>query len=496
MVIPLVGQAESHGDRIAIVDSRGAFSFKNLLDASHAIASLLLAGAADLCEARVAYLVPSSFDYAAAQWGIWRAGGIAVPLSALHTRTEHEYAVDDCGAGMVITHRSCEAQLRPIAEARGLRSLTIGDVPEGAARGTLPDVCPSRRAMIVYTSGTTSKPKGVVTTHRNIQAQVTTLAGAWGWTESDRILCTLPLHHIHGIINVLTCALWAGASCEMQGKFDAEQVWERFARGQLTLFMGIPTMYARLAAAWDRSPPGRRRAMSAACRRFRLMVSGSAALPVQLFEKWRAISGMELLERYGMTEIGMALSNPLDGERRPGTVGRPLPQVEVRIVDERGSVVEPGVAGEIEVKGPGVFLEYWGKPKATQASFHDGWFRTGDVAAVEDGYHRILGRASVDIIKTGGYKVSALEVEEVLRAHPDVDDCAVVGVADPHLGEVVAAAVQLRPGSDLDPEALKSWSSTRLAPYKVPRRAVLLDSLPRNAMGKTLKSEVARLFTC
>ena len=348
--------------------------------------------------------------------------------------------------------------------------------------------------MIVYTSGTTSKPKGVVTTHRNIEAQVTTLVDAWGWTGSDRILCALPLHHVHGIINVLTCALWAGAACEMQEKFEAQRVWERFVGGELTLFMGVPTMYARLAALWDRSPPEQQSVMSAACRRFRLMVSGSAALPVQLFEKWRVISGHELLERYGMTEIGMALSNPLQGERRPGTVGRPLPGVEVRIVDERGSVVEPGEAGEIEVKGPGVFLEYWGKPQATVASFRHGWFRTGDVAVVEDGYYRILGRASVDIIKTGGYKVSALEVEEVLRAHPDVIDCAVVGVEDPEWGEVVAAAVQPRPGSDLKPETLQSWSRDRLAPYRVPRRVILLGVLPRNAMGKTVKSEVARLF--
>jgi malonyl-CoA/methylmalonyl-CoA synthetase len=349
--------------------------------------------------------------------------------------------------------------------------------------------------MMLYTSGTTGRPKGVVWTHANLRAQLETLTEAWGWRGDDRTLLVLPLHHVHGIVNILSCALWNGAVCEVHARFDADAVWGRIESGALTVFMAVPTVYGRLVAAWDAADAARRERLSAACRRLRLMVSGSAALPVSMLERWREISGHTLLERYGMTEIGMALSNPLLGERRPGSVGLPLPGVEVRLVDEDGAEVEPGAPGEIEVRGPGVFLEYWRRPDATAEAFREGrWFRTGDVAVVEDGYHRILGRRSVDIIKTGGFKVSALEIEEVLRTHPAVAECAVVGVADDEWGERVCAAVELRGGATLTLDALQPWAREHLAPYKLPRALLAVDALPRNAMGKVVKPEVAKLF--
>ena len=242
--------------------------------------------------------------------------------------------------------------------------------------------------------------------------------------------------------------------------------------------------------------------MSEAAGRLRLMVSGSAALPAAVFERWREITGHALLERYGMTEIGMALSNPLDGERRPGTVGRPLQGIRVRLVDDDGDpILEEGKPGRIQVRGPGVFLEYWKRHEATREAFRDAWFDTGDEAVVEDGYHRILGRTSIDIIKTGGYKISALEVEEVLRTHPAIADCAVVGVPDPEWGERVCVAVlaealtvEVGPAEALTVEALRAWAKERLAAYKIPRELRLLDALPRNAMGKVIKTEVRTLF--
>jgi malonyl-CoA/methylmalonyl-CoA synthetase len=224
------------------------------------------------------------------------------------------------------------------------------------------------------------------------------------------------------------------------------------------------------------------------------MVSGSAALPAGVLDRWKTITGHVLLERYGMTEIGMALSNPLHGERRPGFVGWPLAGVEVRLVDDQGRTVEPGKVGEIEVAGASVFLEYWNRPEATRSGFRDGWFRTGDVAVVEHGMYRILGRSSVDIIKTGGYKVSALEIEEVIRAHPDVRECAVVGVDDPEWGERVSAALVLQPGRSLDRAGFETWLRERLARYKVPSRLLVVGDLPRNAMGKVMKAGVKALF--
>jgi malonyl-CoA/methylmalonyl-CoA synthetase len=258
--------------------------------------------------------------------------------------------------------------------------------------------------------------------------------------------------------------------------------------------MAVPTMYHRLIAAWDDASPVTRNVWSAGCRRVRLMVSGSAALPVTTLERWREITGHTLLERYGMTEIGMALSNPLHGERRPGTVGRALPGVDVRLVDDAGDPSAPGAVGEIEVRGPQVFLEYWRQPDATREAFRDGWFRTGDLSRIEDGYYRILGRTSVDIIKTGGFKVSALEIEEELRQHPSVAECAVIGVNDPEWGERIAAAVELVPGTDLSLEQLQHWARDRLAPYKLPRALLQVTALPRNAMGKVMKPEISRLF--
>ena len=489
----LFGRAAAHADRIALSDSAGEYSYRRLLDASAEIAAALLGGGGDLSEARVAFFIPPSFEHVAVQWGIWRAGGLAVPLALSHPPAELEYAVRDAEASILVGTRAAAAFLEPIARAAGARLVVLEDLP-GATLTRLPVVTGDRRALMVYTSGTTGKPKGVVTTHANLEAQVTALTEAWEWTAEDRTLLVLPLHHVHGIVNVVLCALWAGAVCELLPRFDAEATWARIAAGQLTLFMAVPTIYRRLLAAWEAAPAERRREWSAGCTGMRVMISGSAALPVATLEEWRRISGHTLLERYGMTELGMALSNPLHGERRPGFVGLPLPRVEVRLVDEPGQAVPAGTPGQIEVRGPNVFLEYWRRPEATRAAFRNGWFRTGDTGVLEGGTYRILGRSNVDIIKTGGFKVSALEIEEELRTHPAIAECAVVGVEDPEWGERISAAVELQPGATLELDQLQRWAKPRLAPYKIPRALRCVSQLPRNAMGKVVKPEVRALF--
>ena len=438
----------------------------------------------DLQEARVAYLVPPSFAHVVISRAVWLAGGVAVPLATSHPPAELEYVVRDSGASIVIGSGRHSEALQAIAEGAGARCILTPDlladalgnqnqVSDPASRVHLPAA--QRRALILYTSGTTGRPKGVVTSHGNIAAQIATLIDAWEWTAEDRALLVLPLHHVHGFINVLGCALAAQASCEILPQFDTEPAWARLASGEITVFSAVPTIYHRLIASWDAAPPGVRRARSEGARQARLMMSGSAALPRQTLERWRDITGHTLLERYGMTEIGMALSNPLHGERRPGFVGTPLPNVDVRLVE-----------GELQVRGPGVFTEYWRRPDETSAAFDEGWFRTGDVACVENGSYRLLGRRSVDIIKTGGYKVSALEIEETLREHPAVADCAVIGEADDEWGERVTALVELRSNHTLELEALQSWIKPRLAPYKIPR-ALRCGVLPRNALGKVIK---------
>lgn len=492
--LPLIQRALEHDDQIAIIDGQGTHSYADLLASARKIACYLLDTEPDLQQARVPFMVASGFEYVATQWGIWLAGGVAIPICLSYPAPEIEYLLTDSEATIVVADAEFAKTLRPLAEARNIRFIFVSTALKTDIR-PLPDVRVERRAMMLYTSGTTGKPKGVVLNHMNLQAQIETLVTAWAWQTDDHILHVLPLHHTHGIVNALLCAMWAGARCEMLPKFDVERVWRRFVEGGITLFMAVPTIYVRLIAAWEAVSSDEQQEMSRACKRLRLMVSGSAALPVTVFRKWREISGHSLLERYGMTEIGMALANPIDGERRPGFVGIPLPGVEVRLVSDSGRRIKrEGRSGEIEVRGASVFMEYWRKLQATRDSFHHDWFRTGDVATVENGYYRILGRESVDIIKTGGYKVSALDIEEVLLTHPTVKQCAVVGVDDEEWGERVCAAIVLEPTEPLDLDQLREWAKTRLAPYKIPSRLKTVDDLPRNAMGKVIKPKVKNLF--
>lgn len=490
--ISIISRATCHGSSPAIVFEDHVLSYSQILDQSARIASGLLNGADDLNGSRVAFLVEKP-SYTSVQWGIWRAGGIAVPLCDVHPMPELDYVIEDSDANVLIAEGIFIERLEPIARHRALPLMRLPDLLSSSI-GPLPQVGPQRPAMILYTSGTTGKPKGAVTTHSQIEAQITTLIEAWEWTSDDHILHVLPLHHVHGIINILCCALWAGARCETLPRFDADQVWDLFIKRKFTLFMAVPTIYVRLITAWEKAPASRRKQMSEACKSFRLMVSGSAALPVSVLEKWREITGHTLLERYGMTEIGMALSNPLHGKRVPGAVGVPLPGVEVRVVDEAGVPVPEGEEGELQVRGPGVFSGYWRRPQESKESFRDGWFCTGDVAVVDGGVYRVLGRKSIDIIKTGGYKVSALEIEEVFRAHPDIADCAVVGVEDPQWGERVCIGIVPKPGKSLTMDYLRDWGKQRLAPYKVPSRMLILEELPRNPLGKVTKREVKSLF--
>ncbi len=325
---PIVARAAAHRARTAIIEGHKTYSYEDLDRASANIASQLAASGSvrlktDLGESRVAFLVAPGFEHLAIQWGIWRSGSIAVPLPLSHTRSEVEYLIRDCEASIVIADAANVSLLEPIAKSVGAQFVTVDELSAGAG----PKPCatedmstkemPARRAMIVYTSGTTSRPKGVVTTHRNITAQIESLVTAWEWTATDRTLLVLPLHHVHGIINVACCALWSGAALEIHPKFDSETTWDRLASGELTVFTAVPTIYHRLIQSWEAASPRVRATRSQGCHSLRLMMSGSAALPRTVLDKWAQITGHVLLERYGMTEVGMALSNPLRGVRRP-----------------------------------------------------------------------------------------------------------------------------------------------------------------------------------
>jgi malonyl-CoA/methylmalonyl-CoA synthetase len=469
-------------DRIALHDADGTYDWATVAARADDVAAAL----GDRRGTRVGVLAAPGMPFVAALFGIWRAGGTGVVLSPLHPAIESRFFVQDAGIRTLLV----TPDQRPRAEAIGgteLVDLTTLARVAPPAPGFEP--LPSDPALMLYTSGTTGKPKGALLTHANLAMQQALLREAWGWSPADELLHVLPLHHMHGLCIALLSALGAGAAVRMLPAFDAGRVFREMKRA--TVFMAVPTIYAKLLAAFDAASPTEQAEWSANARALRLATSGSAALPVTLAERWRELTGTIPLERFGMTEIGVGISNPLVGERRAGTVGLPLPTVETRIVGDDG---EAAASGELWIRGPSVFPGYFERPDATRAAFaHDGWFKTGDtVTRDEAGYFKILGRTSVDILKSGGYKLSALEIEEVLREHAAVKDVAVVGVPDPTWGERVVACVELR-GAVTEGE-LRAFAKEKLASYKCPKEVHFFDALPRNAMGKVQKPELVRGF--
>jgi malonyl-CoA/methylmalonyl-CoA synthetase len=499
-MIPVIEQAKKQGNKIAIYSDSKTYTYDQLINDSQILANLLLDNQNDLCEARVAFMVNPGFNYVKTMWSIWQAGGVAVPLCITHPLPSLEYVLEDTNASILILSKEYLSVLQPYIVQSNITTFVIESFENETAFGTLntnelPVIDLERMALILYTSGTTNKPKGVVTTHENIKAQVSTLISAWEWTSNDNTICVLPLHHVHGIINVVSCSLWAGASCTFIPQFSPKNIFDLFESNSINVFMAVPTIYFKLMTYLDTITPQEQLILKQLMTHFRLMVCGSAALPISVMEKWEQLSGQRLLERYGMTELAMAISNPYHGERKAGYVGIPLPGVNIKLVNELYEEVSVGEPGEIIVSGQNVFKEYWNKPEATFEAFtKDGWFKTGDIAVIENGYFRIMGRSSVDIIKSGGYKISALEIEEVLREHDIIVDCAVVGIDNEEWGELIVAAIVCKNKDDFDEKLLSDWLVQKMATYKKPRRYLILDELPRNAMGKVVKNDVKKLF--
>eukprot|EP00514_Thraustochytrium_sp_LLF1b_P009316 CAMPEP_0184548394 /NCGR_PEP_ID=MMETSP0199_2-20130426/6178_1 /TAXON_ID=1112570 /ORGANISM="Thraustochytrium sp., Strain LLF1b" /LENGTH=528 /DNA_ID=CAMNT_0026943005 /DNA_START=10 /DNA_END=1593 /DNA_ORIENTATION=+ len=498
-VVPIVANALKHADRQAIVNRDGSScEYKDLLQQSEGLAAKLQQhlGTSDLKGKRIGVLATPGSDYVAAQWAVWRAGGCHVPLCVTHPKPELDYVVEDCGVSAVIS----DTNFIDTAASLGVPYLSASDGSDGLMP---PKYTPEGPAMIIYTSGTTGRPKGVVTRHSALEAQISDQVTEWKWTQDDRVLNCLPLHHVHGLVNGTCVPLSCGAAIEyIEPKPD--RLWKRFRLGDmagpgLSVFMAVPTIYSKLIENFDQMPKDVQDASSQAVGDLRVMISGSAALPTTIMEKWKQITGHTLLERYGMTEFAMGLTNPLEPveARQPGFVGVPFPSIKVKIVDEKTrEVVDPasGKSGELLITGPGVFKEYWNKPEATAKEFDDeGWFKTGDVAAFDPQLqsYQILGRASADIIKSAGYKISGLEIERVLLEHPGLAEIAVLGVPNEEYGEIVAAVVVMRNGYKFDPSELKKFAQERLAKYKIPTSfKELASEIPKNAMGKVSKKQL------
>ena len=430
---------------------------------------------------RLLVQLPNSVEFLDIFLACLRLGVIFVPVNVLYKEREVQHILADASPALCVVTPESQANLPPDAV-----SVLVADLADEAeAHRHAPGLRGGERsgdgdtpAALVYTSGTTGRSKGAVLSHKNFAANAMNLVGAWAMTNIDRYLAVLPLFHVHGLGNGV--AGWLACGCRMRlvDRFDASRIVGQFDAFQPTLFFGVPTMYVRLLELDDD-------VAARIGRSVRLFVSGSAPLPATVLEAFREKFGQTILERYGMSETLMNISNPCAGERRAGTVGLPLPGVSVRIVDHTGVPVADNTIGELELRGPNVFSGYWNNRAASRAAFRDGWFRTGDLAERSaDGYYTLRGR-STDLIISGGFNIYPREIEELLLEQPGVKEVAVVGAPDPRRGEVpVAYIVSDEP---LDEAALNEACKRSLASFKLPRGFVQVASLPRTALGKVQK---------
>ncbi len=459
-----------------------SMTFGELEDASRDLAAGFVAAGVDVGD-RVVYQVHKSPKAVVLHLALLRCGAIQIPVNPGYAGSEVRGFLEDSQPVMLIRDPGCPDIEGP------WQSLTLDSDGGGSVTNLrsladpLPELTGEHGAAILFTSGTTGRPKGALLSHANLVHNVRSLVGSWEFTSSDHVVHVLPLFHTHGLFVALHCALASGATTTLLPSFDVGQVLQVMS-GQptCTVMMGVPTHYARLLHD--------SRCDSALTANMRLFISGSAPMSRALHAAFASRTGHDVLERYGMTETSMLTSNPVRGVRKPGAVGRPLPGVDVRVVDEAGGVLHLE-AGSVEVRGPNVFAGYWGRPDLHDESFtSDGWFRTGDLGRFDaDGCLSLVGR-SKDLVISGGLNVYPADVESVLDAIPGVRESAVVGTPDPDLGERVVAMVVADSTSGLDDEQIRTMARTKLAGYQVPKQVILVSELPRNAMGKVEKSVV------
>jgi len=443
---------------------------------------------------RVVVQAPKRWEVLALYAASLQAGAVYLPLNTAYTTEELRYFIGDAAPKLVLCTPDAQTALTPIAATSAAALLTL----DAAGKGSLAKAaqsCPEEfqtvprgpddLAALLYTSGTTGRSKGAMLTHGNMLSNAEALVALWQITDADRLIHALPIFHTHGLFVAMNTALLAGVEVRLMERFSPDQILAELPRS--TMLMGVPTFYTRLL--------GDARLTRAACAKMRLFISGSAPLLAETHEAFEARSGHRILERYGMTETNMNTSNPYDGARRAGTVGKPLPGVEVQITQD-GQPLPQGEIGMIEVRGPNVFKGYWNMPDKTAEELRDsGYFITGDLGRIDDqGYLSIVGREK-DLIISGGYNIYPKEIEDVLNDIPGVLESAVYGVADADFGEAVCAAIVAEPGTEVSQEVLQTEVAQKLARFKHPRHYRMLPELPRNTMGKVQKNVLRREFT-
>ncbi|OXC65732.1 hypothetical protein AYX13_05274 [Cryptococcus neoformans] len=472
-------------------------------------------------EARVVVLCEKGYLVALSMLSIWTAGGLSVPILPSLPLPEQSYMAINSDASLVI----CDANNKPRAdelkadmEKEGIKAMVLEINLNGVRKAVygkngaealskMSELHGERRAMMLFTSGTTGRPKGVVTRHSALTAQVSAVVQFWRWTSSDNLLHTLPLNHLHGIVVALLPTIWAGATVELWEKFDGRGIWMRWINNEgktpITMFFGVPTVYSRLIQSHSMLPKELRPIASEASSKLRLQVSGSAPLPESIKKTWEKEGGIGggqvLLERYGMTETGVIASTGWENDKRvKGHVGYALPGTEIRLWNEElnQAITAFDTQGEIRVRGPSITTEYWRLPEATAKELVDGWFKTGDIGVwssdtAAQNQLKVLGRKNTDIIKSGGEKISALEIERAILELPGMKDCAVVGVDDEEWGQIVSVClVTSRPSVTVN--GIRNELRSVLAPYKLPKLLKVYEGeIPRNNMGKVNKKKLA-----
>jgi malonyl-CoA/methylmalonyl-CoA synthetase len=469
-------------DRRALETDTASYTFGDLEARSNQLAHALQARGLRPGD-RVAYLLQNRVEIVDLWLACVKLGLMAVPVNVLYQAREIAHIVQDAAPVAVITTADRMRDLPSASVGWNVDQLCAEATTHPAPRGhpgssATPAATADTPLALVYTSGTTGASKGAVLTHGNFASNALVLNACWGMSRDDRLLAALPLFHVHGLGNVLHCWLLSGCHLKLVPRFEASRAAAWFTEYRPTVFFGVPTMYIRLL---DMDVHTARTIGAQA----RLFVCGSAPLPAHVLDAFRDRFGHVILERYGMTETLMNVSNPYHGDRRAGTVGLPLPLTSVRIVSESGADVADGTSGELWVKGPHVCAGYWNRPDATASSFHHGWFRTGDIGVrASDGYITLEGRRS-DLIISGGFNIYPREIEELLLEQPGIREATVVGRPDAARGEVPVAYLVTEGAIDVD--ALEAYLRTQLASFKIPRRFVSVDALPRTALGKVQK---------
>ncbi|CAF1091046.1 unnamed protein product, partial [Didymodactylos carnosus] len=470
---------------------------------------------------RIAFLCNQDVSYVLAQWSCWLNHSVCVPLCKDHPAKVLEYYIKDSKASILISTSNFENVLKPLAEKFKIPLIVLNKddlkMKNDKIEKDLDIFSNSKEdALILYTSGTTGPPKGVVHTVSSLKAQMDAMIESWRWETKDTLLNVLPLHHVHGIVNCVMTPLYNGSTLVMDQKFDAATTWNHLLNDKdpsISVFMAVPTIYVKLIEQYKKS--GWTSKDVEQIRKMRLFVSGSAALPESIFKQWKELTHFEILEQFGMSEAGRVLSNTIDGKKLPGRVGLPMPNMTIRLTQkddnnnekivaegtlekvkifEKGDHKDGNVSGELHVKGPTLFKYYFNKEDVTKKSFDkDGFFATGDMVEYEmaNNTFKIMGRTSVDIIKSGGYKISALDIEAVLLHHPSISECVVLGVPDAQWGEKVTAIIVLNQNAEkLSLDQIREYCKKKLPAYSCPTNLKIVDAFERNAVGKINKKEL------